>query len=679
MNRNLKYTSFLFSILSLCSCSNNEEVFEETPKAKEEMTFSFVVDSESVNTRAYTSDQFHVGATDMTYTKSVVIGISNKNEAEATGETTKYLKLRKRYPSDGGNANLVFWDDVSSDTYDVRKEGVTVNIWAARLTSGVTASVESPEISDAGVLTWNIITNQAQSADEYKKNDLLAADYQSAYKASTAAIPLCFHHAMTKISVNVKGGTGYTSDEVKNAPAVTLKSMNIKATVDLTKKHGLDNTETESGFVNPSAAPADVTMSKLTEIETATNYDVSFAAIVAPGNVITVGNEIGTIVVSNANNQSNTYKLIASKKLIAGWTGKTESEIENDASVTLAYGVNYVINATVNKQEITYTAKIVGWEEKTGEGTAEITFSTTGTQNMTPEGNAFEKPFTVWSKKEPESDYNKGSLFTNNGTNYTTTIPMYWFDASDNRYFRAALYDDAGAETLVTAENPTGSHDATVDNQVIVAEAVSYSPATDLLWGTSGSEIVKPTTTDVKMQFSHALSKVTLSLITSTNSDGKMDLSNIKKVEITNLTTKGSIALADGSCTLSTEETYKNQTVTLTPSTSTTDSWTALHLMLPQTITADSKVIITFNGDANGDGTYADGAVYSIKLEDCVSITRDADGKPVGDPVAIPAWEQGKHYQYTIKVEKELITFWGKIKDWVDAPVVGGEAVLDWE
>lgn len=674
MNRNLKYTSFLFSILSLYSCSNNEEVIEETPKAKEEMTFSFVVDSESVNTRAYTSDQFHVGATDMTDTKSVVIGISNKNEAEATGVSPKVLKLRKRYPSDRSNANLVFWDDVSSDTYDVRKEGVTVNIWAARLTSDVTASGESPAISDAGVLTWSIITNQAQSADEYKKNDLLAADYQSAYKASTASIPLCFHHAMTKISVNVKGGTGYTSDEVKNAPAVTLKSMNIKATVDLTKKHGLDNAATESGFVTPDTAPADVTMSKLTE--TATDYDVSFAAIVAPGNEIKVGDEIGTIVVSNANNQSNTYKLIASKKLIAGWTGITESEIANGASVTLAYGVNYVINATVNKQEITYTAKIVGWEDKTGEGTAEITFSTTGTQNLTLDGDVFVKPFTVWSMKEGETVYKVGSLFTNNGTNYTTTSPMYWFDASDNRYFRAALYDDAGT---ITPENSTGAHDATVENQVIVAEAVSYSPAKDLLWGTSGTDIVKPTTTDVQMQFSHALSKVTLSLITSTNQDGKMDLTTIKKVEITNLTTKGSIALADGTCTLSTKDSDKGQTVSLTPSTQTADSWTALHLMLPQNITDNSKVIITFNGDAQEDGTYADGAVYSIKLLDCVSVTRDADGNPVGDPVVISSWEQGNHYQYTIKVEKELITFWGKIKDWVEAPVVGGDAVLDWE
>lgn len=67
--------------------------------------------------------------------------------------------------------------------------------------------------------------------------------------------------------------------------------------------------------------------------------------------------------------------------------------------------------------------------------------------------------------------------------------------------------------------------------------------------------------------------------------------------------------------------------------------------------------------------TLADGTIYSIDLATC-----KVDGSDVG----ITEWEGGIHYNYTITLSKEEITFRALVKDWVPAKG-SGNATLDWD
>lgn len=67
--------------------------------------------------------------------------------------------------------------------------------------------------------------------------------------------------------------------------------------------------------------------------------------------------------------------------------------------------------------------------------------------------------------------------------------------------------------------------------------------------------------------------------------------------------------------------------------------------------------------------TWADGTIYSIDLATC-----KVDGSDVG----ITEWEGGIHYNYTITLSKEEITFRALVKDWVPAKG-SGNATLDWD
>lgn len=66
--------------------------------------------------------------------------------------------------------------------------------------------------------------------------------------------------------------------------------------------------------------------------------------------------------------------------------------------------------------------------------------------------------------------------------------------------------------------------------------------------------------------------------------------------------------------------------------------------------------------------TLADGSTYSLDLATC----KDSEDHEVTQ------WQRGKHYTYTISLQKEEITFRALIKDWVETSG-GGNANLEWD
>lgn len=628
------------------------------------------LDSEVTASRAYTD--FHDNTTDLD-TKSIVIGIENNNEKTAIAEpSNRKLKQRKRYPSNGSPANLVYWDDVSSDTYDVRKGGVTVNIWAAKLTSGVTTlSDGTPAISDDDKINWTIDANQKTNGID--KNDLLVADYQSEYTASPSAVPLCFHHAMTKITVNIKKketNSGFTDDEITNAPAVTLKSFYKEAKVDITKKKAKEETGDETGFVTPNVEAKNTVDFSMHKTTTADGYSVSFDAIVAPGNTITTGAKIATITITDTHGKTNSYYLNATAELIRNWGG-------TDGSVTLKYGVNYIINATVSKQEITFNAKVVAWGDKTGEGDAKINF----TPDVTAKGSI------ATELQTSGFDVYKSSVNTTFGSKVTTLTysdgwtydpVIYWAGQEDASYFRAL--SPAGTTTSISQ-----------GTDVLWGYACDIAGATPTVEerakiGTTDEVQITPRTGNVPLHFEHAMSKITVNLETSADA-AAVALAGAT-IQITHMATSGTIELNKGSITGGAlQEKMLSEDATSNPkrmgfyagndATKTSDDEKKVKLsgytVIPQTFSdrtdpeKDAYIIITL----------ADGTTYKAKLNSIKAYTVDGDGNHI-EGEAITEWLRGMHYTYTIHLEKEAITFRALVKKWEDAKG-SGNATLDWD
>ena len=160
----------------------------------------------------------------------------------------------------------------------------------------------------------------------------------------------------------------------------------------------------------------------------------------------------------------------------------------------------------------------------------------------------------------------------------------------------------------------------------------------DVLWGTSGDEAIAPRTGTVPLTFSHAMSKVKVVLETSDNEKSKVDFTDAA-IKMTQITTDGSIDIATGAVS--------------TGSTTTDVTIAGETIMVPQTISADAKIVITLQ----------DGTTYSLALKGITDIVE---------------WKRGESYTYTIHVEKEAVKFRAVITPWKEEKG-SGNASLDWD
>ena len=217
-----------------------------------------------------------------------------------------------------------------------------------------------------------------------------------------------------------------------------------------------------------------------------------------------------------------------------------------------------------------------------------------------------------WQESNATEGYVYATTATYDGDSKTfTNIPaIYWPNDSDSYYFRAL----SGTDVTNVAQGK------------------------DVLWGTSGDEAIAPRTGTVPLTFSHAMSKVKVVLETSDNEKSKVDFTDAA-IKMTQITTDGSIDIATGAVSAgstTTDVTIAGETI-----------------MVPQTISADAKIVITLQ----------DGTTYSLALKGITDIVE---------------WKRGESYTYTIHVEKEAVKFRAVITPWKEEKG-SGNASLDWD
>ena len=348
-----------------------------------------------------------------------------------------------------------------------------------------------------------------------------------------------------------------------------------------------------------------------------------FEAIVVPTTSLAENKHLATITMAG-----NTYKVNISAGMLTSWA----DGIENAASKS---GVNYKLTVELKKQKVTVSATLANWNTVKATGEGEIQFD----GNFADLGSNYEKvkaddSFALWMAKAGDefgTDAATTVTYNADAKRFTNNTAIYWPDGTTKFKFRA-LAEQTSAHTLQA-----------VTTTSIVKDDNSKLP--DLLWGTSGEDAIAPRTGDVPLTFKHALSNVIVTLETTTG-DAAVTLAGAS-VTLANLNTEGTINIADAEITSKTPS--DNAFTGVVDS----EKYQVSTLMIPQEFSADARLIVTL----------ADKTTYSLKLS---SIT------------AIPKWEGGNKYIYTIHLEKEEMKFSATIQPWVEK-TGRGKADLDWD
>ena len=189
--------------------------------------------------------------------------------------------------------------------------GSTALTWPAKGTVSLKAFYPYDVTSSS--TTFSVLEDQSTDATNgdanYKASDLMYSTPITGQTKQSAAVELTFHHALTKIIVNLTPGSGMTNDDVA---ACTVK-LYAKKTVAIA-----------SGVADPTNASAGATITAGTGTEVADNSGVKtygVAAIIVP-QTITVGTDpvtpVNFITVTTAGGHSVTYKLGETKAFAAG-------------------------------------------------------------------------------------------------------------------------------------------------------------------------------------------------------------------------------------------------------------------------------------------------------------------------------------------------------------------------
>ena len=549
-----KYFILSLSVLMLAGCAGND--ISDTPEEERlPLRFETTLSNRLPVTRAV-DDKIDASDELLCYVRHVI-----------NSETSVYTQVQGNLVTikDNKPTTALYWDDFSdsnSAETDLRTANHGLQSYYGYCYNGATVAKDA--LKDvSGELTWSASTNQ--SADGIKTSDLLWSSVQTLVPydhAKIESIKVPYTHAMSKFTVIVVAGDGFTSTDLDNAK-VTLHDMQTKGT-----------------FTAPSAevsatGTADVTMYGTKRADDANQR--AFEAVVLPTSSLAKDKHLATITMAG-----NTYKVNITDAMLTSWA----KGIENAASQS---GINYQLTVTLNKQAISVSASLAAWTSVEATAVGEILFD----PDVKTIGKNYENvkdgdSFALWMAEagvDFGSDASTLVTYDSDANRFTNNTAVYWPDGTTKFKFRA-LAEQTSAHTLQA-----------VTTTSIVKDDKSKLP--DLLWGTSGDAAIAPRTGDVPLTFKHALSKVKVVLETAEGTDAAVDYSNAK-ITISNLYTDGTISIANGNVAV--PEGSKLSVVTILGET----------IMVPQTISADANLVIELE----------DKTIYSLQLSSIDNISK---------------------------------------------------------
>lgn len=638
----LRHYLYIVSLVALSACNSEELNTSDTTDGEIRLSAATIGGNTAVTTRTTTLGEPKA----FTEGTAIALQVSGTWTKESSSETVVKTPTATAAASTTTANSLtlnpaLYWDDFGTADPNNKDTGRAngLTIYGAAM-DGVTDETKAPNVGDWTALSWDLGADQTSGIST---KDLLLSNNVSGtntYKFSDSSKQLEFKHVLSKITVNILAGTGFTDNKFTSDPEVVLTS---NTTTEWAYTSGTFDVTT--GALKLDSLNA-VTMAQAATA--ATDYTVTKEALVMPGS--TFNSDAATIMRINAD--GNIYYITAEKIRTA-----ISSTHETDGAYSLEAGKNYIFKVRVNKTGVEVTATVKDWDTVDSEQeTSAISFTADVKKNSDGNGNNLGNDnslksgdsFSLWMSTNNTSF---GSIATTatydaDDSKFVNSPAIYWPNSSTSYYFRAlAQKTDSKTLDAVTAFN--------------------VNKGTDLLWGTTAahtgteadgttthdyaeSAVINPRTGAVPLIFKHAMSNVVVELSTSTDAASEVNLTDAT-VTMSNLYTNGKIDIAGG--TVSVPDDSEKSTVTVSGET----------IMVPQTIGDTSKMTITLK----------DGTTYSLQLNTCTCKINGVD-----TPIA--SWAGGSKYTYKIYLEKEAMKFSVTITPWKD--VTGsGNATLDWD
>ena len=651
----------------------------------------------------------------------------------AAGQAPSLVSINVTSAGTSPSLSPIYWDDFSNSTdasTDLRTSGHGLQSYYSYCYNGGTPSIALNE--STSVLGWTVKTGQNTST--YLQNsDILWSPEQTtvpyshstAYDSGHGDFPIPYKHAMSEVTVTVTAAAGFVgSTNPLSSTVLTLNAMNTVTEL---------NALSQSFFpLKQETAENIKSVTMRAEAYTSGTLTRNYTAIVAPGTILK--EDVKLLDITNAHGNDYTVTITAAMLSSTNTTDwgyglSGDNQIGTDGGgkhyIVTQPGVNYHLDVTINKSSVQTHATLADWKAVNASGTGDIVLDEddttlimddgdvtgiTGVEIVGVDKNIFKNGasfslFRVHTKHHstdpntendditprpsssrpndtsgnfPGYEFATISTFTNDATEadddkWTNDPIIYWPNITQKYYFRAlAKYHDNESGLNISS---VGSITPPLDKGTAVSQGtISDGVATgdDILWGTtpqhkgtSTNKVYKrgwaipPRKGGVPIAFEHALSKISFALTTTDDveplpTNPKVNLTDAT-IAISNIFTSATITIDNGDM----DFTGKSKVENAISATATTFENLNL-LVIPQTFGDNALVTITLPNENN--------AVYSIPLKDCVVS---------GGSTPITAWERGKNYSYTIRVEKEAVQFHALVKDWEN--VTGsGTASLVW-
>ena len=636
----------------------------------------------------------------------------------ATGTDNRHNKL--------SSSPVLYWEDYgSSDIANMgpgkgREEGLTIY--------GATVNGKSLENAGLGALlntetnwdalSWTLPTDQRPTGSLPADKDLLISnnvktgtdDGTYKFDEHNNGKLLEFKHAMSKITVNLKPGAGFSGD-FTSEPVVELTSKDgTAATVSATEwaltkgKVNVSNGNVNISSEEGQGVPAVITMAQASLSSTAqTNgYTKAREALVMPGSAFTADDAI----ILKINADDNIYYVTA---------GTIRAAITETSKVTQA-GKNYIINVIINETDISVnvTATITDWIDVVATEVVAPVINVNASIG-TGSGTLDKAYFSFYRSTNLNANYGVKDVYTNyyaedRRVKYQSSTwtmgamngdwgeePLYWPNHITHYQFRGVWPETGTATGSVNYPRVEAGSGSTNGCQVIKVSNVAYSENTfpsDLMIGRpeidpstlcTNNDHTKVSLYDVgicategtiNLNFRYMMSKVKVNLTTSKEGDqdypATVNLNNAK-VEIVNVHKTGDVKLGDreviptgvisatpdpandtfGSYTLG-NYTYNGETKTATYSSA----------IVPQTFAYTSPLA---NGNAKFRITiYKDGNTNNI--DDIY----EADLQPIlvqegtSAAAAVDGWKSGKYYVYNLRLTKTKVQVTASLTPWTE-------------
>jgi len=736
----MKYIPYIYigALAFLIACSSEERITttdsNEEPSGPIELSAGIAEGNSKATTRTGAEDH-HTTPGHHTFTAGTKIALringtwTGHTPSEIVETTTASLNGVAQDTDDKHNklscSPVLYWEDYgTSDINNMgtgkgREEGLTIYGAAVDgVTSVPSGLISSGSTIDGTIGKWTSLgwTLDADQSSGISSKDLLisnnisganGATYQYDYgrylfDQRTLGKLLEFKHALSKITVVLTAGAGFTDGKFATDPEVKLTS-NDASTSNPEWACTKGNVNIITGGVTLTGTSGDPSVITMCQTSS-TGHVVTKEALVMPGSQFTAADAI----IARINADGNIYYVTA-----ANIRAAIILENSSNTDYKTEAGKNYIINVTVNQTDVSVrvTATVANWTDVSATEVAPV-INVSGNLGGTASGWDADKTFSFYRSTSLSSGYNSKTgdyypeesvlSYTHSPTSWSMSPSLYWPNHNTHYQFRAVwprTVTDSGDGVLASPRVEDGSG-TTASCQVIKVKNVAYNansfpsdlmiarpeidPST-LCTNKDHTNVslynvgICATEGTINLNFRYMMSRVEVNLTTSKDGDADYPATvnlNNAQVEIVNVHKTGDVKLGDreviptgikSSTPVPATDTFGDYILGNYSYTDETKTATYSSAIVPQTLTYTSalhtnNVMFRITIYKNGDSSQG---VDDIYYADIQPIAVKVTGSSVS-AAPVTNWESGVHYVYNLRLTKTGVKVTATLTDWTE-------------